>query len=650
MKKILLLFAIVNFYFSTAQDSKNNSLIPRKDLFKSTARHSFKMDGRALRLYFRNDQNNNIIYHCKAENSQQIDSVIFKGQVLQFEPSKNDLLVIWKDSLLHLMLDNQEIKLPASTQSVQFITNLRSNQKIALQIQSKEQKNSGIYVLNTTNKQLSKKADFPPVSTIFFDDNFDFIAGNVNNNEGGISMYYYKNKNWKILESVPWSFDLFIGGFSKIIAASFDGKTIYYTSNLNTDKARLYQFDIATEKSKEIAQHDKIDLLPMGASLNSKGELTSVVGLYAKTLRIVVDKSAQKDFDFLDEKLEDISFAQSLDGDKKWLVREFTGSPTKFYLYDRTTQKLQYLTCEYPDLEPLVFAKRKAYEVKTRDGLSLPVHVYLPAGSDQNNDGIPDQPLPTILYVHGGPWVGVMHWNQYFHWRNFQLLANRGYAVINCEFRGATGMGKEFIDKSMKTWGTDMTNDKTDIAHWAVSTGIAAKEKVGIWGWSYGGYAAMAALAFAPETYNCAVSMYGISDLESFGKTPMVVNSFWQEYVGDASDITDSKMLAAHSPINFIDKIKAPLLLTTGSLDDRIPQVQIDSMAKAMKAAQKEVIYFYYPDEGHDYQAPESWISFWAVTEHFLKKNLGGKAEAIKRDFELGNKVVVEGQTLIDAY
>lgn len=645
----LLLSGFFALNFCSAQTAENSTLIPRHAFFKGMSRVGFKMNEKATRLYFQTDRNPAAIYFCSPQNPQKIDSIILKGQVRQYEPTENGLLVIWTDTVFHLIADGQAVKLPVGTQSVQFITNLRSNQKIALQIQSKASDHTGIYVLNTANKQLSKKAELPPISTVFLDNNFNFLAGNQPNQEGGNSMYYYKNKEWKLIESVPWSFDMFIGGFSKIITASYDGKTIYYTSNQNTDKSRLYRFDIASGKSQELKQHDVVDLLPMGPSINSKGELTSIVGLFAKTIRLVVDASTKADFDLLEQQLEgDISFAQSLDKDSKWLIREFTGSPVKVYLYDRTTKKLQYLISDYPELESFTMAKRHAFEVKTRDGLSLPVHVYLPAGSDKNNDGIPDKPLPTILYVHGGPWVGVVHWNQYFHWRNFQLLANRGYAVINCEFRGSTGLGKEFVDKSMKTWGTAMTNDKTDIANWAVKSNIAAKEKVALWGWSYGGYAAMAALAFAPETYACAVSMYGISDLEAFCKNPMVSNSFWKEYVGDIYNPTDAKMLADHSPINFMKDIKAPLLLTTGSLDDRIPQMQMDSMTKVMKAANKEVVYFYYPDEGHDYRDPNSWISFWAVTEHFLKDNLGGKAQAIQKDFELGNKVVVEGAEYIE--
>jgi dipeptidyl aminopeptidase/acylaminoacyl peptidase len=220
--------------------------------------------------------------------------------------------------------------------------------------------------------------------------------------------------------------------------------------------------------------------------------------------------------------------------------------------------------------------------------------------------------------------------------------------VINCEFRGATGLGKEFTAKSNKTWGTDMTNDKADIAAWAVKNKIAKKDKVGIWGWSYGGYAAFAGLAFHPDVYACGISMYGISDIESFGKIGFANNDFWKTRVGDPFDDDEAKMLRDFSPINYIEKIKSPLLLTTGSKDERIPQLQMDSMASVLKNAGKDVIYFYYPEEVHDYRSSQSWMSFWAVGEQFLAGILGGRYEKKNNDIIESDMVVVEGKKIIE--
>ncbi len=286
--------------------------------------------------------------------------------------------------------------------------------------------------------------------------------------------------------------------------------------------------------------------------------------------------------------------------------------------------------------------------MKARDGLELPIHVYLPPGSDSDNDGIPDKPLPTVLYVHGGPWVGVAQWNNWFHTRNFQLLANRGYAVINTEFRGATGMGKAFVDAGDKEWGRKMHYDKVDVSRWAIDQGIAATDKLAIWGWSYGSYATNAALAFSPDLFACGLSMYGPADLDAFCRIPFTDSELWRSRVGNPNTAEGTMLLQKYSPQNYIHQIKKPLLLTTGSKDARVPQSQVDNFANALAEAGKEVIYFYYQEEGHDYRAPESWISFWAVGEQFLHDHIGGKQQPSAGDFEKGNLKVVHGQSYIE--
>lgn len=398
---------------------------------------------------------------------------------------------------------------------------------------------------------------------------------------------------------------------------------------------------ISKEKSSDLlAESELVDVIPFGASTNNSGAVTSVVGLYAKSIRMYADRSFQEDFLKLEKKLKgDIGFVASSENDDKWLVREFIGGPENLYVYDRSNDEMKFVFSNHPNLTGMPVAPRKAFEVIARDGLNIPVHVYLPEGSDSDQDGIPDKPLPTVMYVHGGPWVGIVHWNGRFHWRNYQLLANRGYAVIACEFRGTTGLGKETTDLSAKAWGTDMTTDKVDIANWAVGSGIA--EAVGIWGWSYGGYAAMAGLAFSPETYACGISMYGISDLESFCRRDFANNQLWRSMVGDVSDSSDVQLLRDHSPINHVNKIQAPILMTTGDKDERVHHSQMDRMADKLKESGKKVTYFRYPAEVHDYVDPDSWISFWAAAEQFLAEHLGGRVENPAVDIYKGNKMII---------
>ncbi|MCB0644325.1 MAG: prolyl oligopeptidase family serine peptidase, partial [Phaeodactylibacter sp.] len=200
-----------------------------------------------------------------------------------------------------------------------------------------------------------------------------------------------------------------------------------------------------------------------------------------------------------------------------------------------------------------------------------------------------------------------------------------------------------------KEWGGKMHFDLVDIADWAVDQGIADPDALGMWGWSYGGYATDAAMVYAPDMFQAGVSMYGPSDLEAFCKLPGIADSpLWINRVGNVNDDQEVQLLRQHSPINFVDRAEAPLLLTTGSKDERVPQEQVDRMAQAYHDAGKEVVYFYYPEEVHDYREPGSWISFWAIAEQFLALNLGGDYQEVGNDLEKGQFEVNFGQDFIE--
>jgi dipeptidyl aminopeptidase/acylaminoacyl peptidase len=475
------------------------------------------------------------------------------------------------------------------------------------------------------------------------------VAAMKPNDQGGNTILRRHDGEWIEVFKYPSAPDMFIGGLTKIISASLDGKTIYATDYTNKDKTTLVSIDVKTGQVTEMVSDPDADILPFGATVNLDGKPTSVVALWGDSKRHFLEPAVEKDFSFLNNELKtNIGFAGASQNDSTWLVRTLDGGPQTYYLYNRSGRKLAKLFNDYPYLDGYDLATRKAYTVTTRDGIRLPVHVYVPPGMSKV-DGSPKTPLPTIIYVHGGPWAGVTHWNSWFHNRNFQLLANRGYVVINMEFRGTTGLGKKVTEAGNLQWGEAMHYDIVDVASWAIKAGIANRNKVGIWGWSYGGYAANYALGAAPDLFSCGISMYGISDLYRFCQLPFADNDTWRTRVGDFNMAEGAALLRQHSPTNYLKNIKSPILLTTGSLDDRIPQdTQVDSFAKALDEAGKEVIYFFYPKEGHDFEQPESWISFWAVAEYFLHQNLGGRKEARKEDIENGNLEIMFGADYIE--
>jgi dipeptidyl aminopeptidase/acylaminoacyl peptidase len=241
----------------------------------------------------------------------------------------------------------------------------------------------------------------------------------------------------------------------------------------------------------------------------------------------------------------------------------------------------------------------------------------------------PGKPLPMVLLVHGGPWAR----DSYGYDRETQLLANRGYAVLQVNFRGSTGFGKGFTNAGDGAWGREMHNDLIDAMNWAVERGYADPKKVAIMGGSYGGYATLAGLTFTPETFACGVDIVGPSNLVTLLST---VPPYWESFrkqlikrMGDPDTEEGRAWLKERSPLTHADKIVKPLLIGQGANDPRVKQAESDQIVAAMQAKNIPVTYVLFPDEGHGFARPENNIAFMAVTENFLSQCIGGRAEPI---------------------
>ena len=634
---------------SIAQPADN--LIPRELLFRGKDKVSVLLstDGQKV-LYLKNESGaDSVLYYLDVAHPLVERDLKFQGAVQSFTP-------LYKEGLLVLIRTNAGLQLAYysfATRTSKVLERMAFERlqvvKTSARFPNKVVVQAGeewylVDVLSDRWRRLSVPAGF---SRVFFDGAFGLVAADQPNSLGGNTLLRKTNAGWDTLFLHPFHPEYFAGGFSRIVSVSNDGAAIFATSNQDRDKSALFAIDAKSGHKKLLAEDAGADILPYGASVDAQGKVTSVLALWADSRRHVIDLNCQADFDFLRQKMGNgVDFVAASEDDRFWLIRQLSGGPLEYYHFDRRTKKLLHLFNDYSHLDGFDLATRKAYTVETRDGWKLPVHVYVPPGM-AGKDGLPKVPLPTVICLHGGPWAGVAHWNSWFHNRNFQLLANRHYVVINMEFRGSTGLGKAFCDAGNKAWGTSMHQDILDVANWAVAQGIAHKDRIGLWGWSYGGYATNYALAKAPEQFACGISMYGIADLESFCRLPFADNDLWRQRVGNVNDNEERKLLREFSPINHISTIEDPILLTTGSLDERVPQQQCDELARALHEAGKEVVYFYYPEEGHDYRKAESWISFWGVAEHFLHLYLRGRKEGIGEALKYNNFKVVYGEEFI---
>jgi len=432
--------------------------------------------------------------------------------------------------------------------------------------------------------------------------------------------------------------------------AGFDksGDVLYMIDSRNRNTGALTAIDLETGEQTVIAADERADV---GGAMAHPIEKTieAVAFNYLRREWQVLDESIRGDIEYL-ESVADGEFnvtSRTLD-DKKWVVA-FTldNGPVAYYLYDRDSGEAKFLFTNRKELEGLPLAKMLPVVIEARDGLKLVSYLTLPVGSDTDEDGRPDEPLPMVLLVHGGPWARDSWGFNPLH----QLMANRGYAVLSVNFRGSTGFGKDFANAGNKEWGAKMHEDLLDAVDWAVAEGIAEKDKVAISGGSYGGYATLVGVTMTPDVFACGVDIVGPSNIATLLST---IPPYWapaiqmfKDRVGDHTTPEGEKFLASRSPLTYVDQIKRPLLIGQGANDPRVKQSESDQIVTAMQEKDIPVTYVLFPDEGHGFARPENRLAFFAVAEAFLAEHLGGRYEPIGEDFENSTITVPEGASQV---
>ena len=409
-----------------------------------------------------------------------------------------------------------------------------------------------------------------------------------------------------------------------------DGGTLYWVDSRGRDTAALIAENTETGEKRVIAESDKADI---GGAMQDPvtGEIEAYSVNYLTNEWVALEPDTAAALDFLKSRLEgDFGVQSRTEDDSKWLVwNDPLTAPTRVWLYDREAGSLTEFYTTRPELEGTPLQPMHPREIPARDGLTFVSYLTLPPASDPDADGVPTEPAPMVLLVHGGPWAR----DSYGYNTTHQWLANRGYAVLSVNFRGSTGFGKAFVNAGNLEWGAKMHDDLIDAVNWAVTQGIAQADKVAIMGGSYGGYATLVGLTFTPETFTCGVDIVGPSNLETLLETippywePMVKQ--FHERMGNPETPEGQQLLKERSPLYRADAIVRPLLIGQGANDPRVKQSESDQIVTAMEAANIPVTYVVFPDEGHGFAKPTNNIAFNAVTENFLATCLGGRAEPV---------------------
>jgi dipeptidyl aminopeptidase/acylaminoacyl peptidase len=478
-----------------------------------------------------------------------------------------------------------------------------------------------------------------------FDNDLNLRFGQKSTRAGGAEYYRKTANGWELFMEVSPD-DLYTTGLAGF---SDDNKTLYVRQSQGRDTSALFAMNLDSGEQTLIAESDLADIGGTWRD-NETGIPYVYTVTYDKTRYYAMDERGEKVLAKLNARFDgNFSRGSRTEDDAKWIVlNSESNKSATYYIWDRKADTFTELFAVRPELQDKTLAVMTPEMIKSRDGLTLVSYLTLPPGADTDGDGRPEQPLPMVLNVHGGPWAR----DSYGYRSTPQWLANRGYAVLQVNFRGSTGFGKSFVNAGDLEWGLTMHDDLIDSVDWAVKEGITSQDTVAIMGGSYGGYATLAGLAFTPDRFACGVDIVGPSNLKTLLDS---IPPYWESFrralelrVGDPNTEEGMAILEKASPLNRVENINKPLLIGQGANDPRVKQAESDQIVTAMQEKQIPVTYALFPDEGHGFARPENRLAFYGVAEGFLATCLGGQVEPIGDDLKGSSLTVPVGASYIE--
>lgn len=465
------------------------------------------------------------------------------------------------------------------------------------------------YRLTISTGELTRVAENPGYLSWIVDTDLRIRGGTRMRPDGGATICLDGDDAWL---SVPYE-DVMS---TRVLGYSRDGATLYLLSSIDANASRLFEVDVATGERTLLAADPTYDVRLVEFDPATNRPVAVVFGK-DRDERSFLDEDYAKDMDRIRGLVPEAEIYADRGGERR-IVTVVTGAdPVRYYLYDRASGRVTYLFCHQPALEGHRLARMEPFVFTARDG--VPVHGYVtwPAGAER-------RALPAVVNVHGGPWAR--------HWFGFdeeaQLLADRGYACVQVNFRGSTGYGKHFRNLGAKQWGAAMQTDLLDAVDHLAATGAVDRTRVAVMGCSYGGYAALAGVAFTPGVFRCAISLCGPTSLLTLlaGGAPYrsPLAAFMRAQVGDPE--TERDMLWARSPLARAGDITVPVLIGQGANDVRVTQAEAAQIVEALTANGVPHEYLLFPDEGHGLARPENRQAYYAAVERFLATHLRAPA------------------------
>jgi dipeptidyl aminopeptidase/acylaminoacyl peptidase len=602
-------------------------LIPLNDFFRNPEKVAFRISPDGKHLAFMQPWENRLnIFVQEIGKTEEVQVTFSKERDIQGYFWKNDnRLVFLQDKggneNFHLFAvdkdgKNQKELTVGEDVRAEIIDDLFENEnEMIVGLNKRNPEFYDAYRININTGELTMVGENPGNITGWQTDN----AGNIRiatTTDGINTGVLYRNS-----EKEPFS-ELITTNFKESFSPlyfDFDDKTLLVASNIDRDRTSIVKYDPI--KKKEIStlfEHPEVDVSNVLRSRKRK-ITTGVAYETDRSHYQFFDKQREELQKKLDKRFPGYEVAlsgQNRNEDKLLITVSSDRSYGSYYFYDLTTGSFTKLADISPWLKEDDLAEMKPIKYIARDGKVINGYLTLPKG-------VPAKNLPVVINPHGGPWAR----DEWGFNPEVQFLANRGYAVLQMNFRGSVGYGRKFWEASFKQWGKTMQDDITDGVNWMISQGFADPKRIAIYGASYGGYATLAGITLTPDLYACAVDYVGVSNLFTFMST---IPPYWKPYldmmyemVGDPEK--DKELMTAASPVFHVDKIKCPLFIAQGANDPRVAKAESDQMVEALKKRGIDVPYMVKDNEGHGFGNEENRMDFYKEMERFFGKYLGGR-------------------------
>lgn len=494
----------------------------------------------------------------------------------------------------------------------QIIDTLEDDDKYVLVARSVDQ--AFLSKLNVYDGRVITVASAPLRFGTFLHDNAGQLKYAVGSNEEGDTIILERQgEGWKTISTTA------TGGSLRVpVGFAPDDRSVIFQVSDKGEPGRLVQFDPASGQETLLSDNPRVSINDFLLSADER-HLLAVEYMDGVPGYQFVDKQHEesKVYAGLVNAFPDhvVSFPGiSRDGRYILLFAHSDVDPGNYYLFDRQTGQAKFLLSVMSWIKPEQMAPMEPISFKARDGLEIHGYLTRPLGSEGKR-------LPLILHPHGGPHGPRDEWG--FN-PEVQFLANRGYAVLQVNFRGSGGYGRAFEEKGYRAWGTTMIDDMTDAVDWAVARGMADPKRLCVYGASYGGYASLQSVVREPTKYRCAIGYVGLYDMslwmrdsdvseEEFGRN-------YQRRVFPESQAGRDEQ----SPARNVDRIQVPLMLVHGAKDERVPISQYNELMSSLKAAGKAPeVTIVEAKEGHGFYDYDNQVELYTAMEAFLAKHLG---------------------------